>query len=457
MEGAAYVRFFNGISYYPNMPDEEPNDRYFPPAVKNKTISAFYGSDPPTGFFPATPAQMRPGPLVSFFIDPEMDDQGLPVAAKMTGDFIGIQQNFYPYQPDKVGDQERNIQVDWPGVLGLERAPVQGGVDLARWARVPAGKHRIVCVYRTLYNEDYQPIDYLVTRIPFFRLSQAQKSLPLKGTRMNTIVALDTVVELKSSESYTMKLVNNRMFDVQEIGSRFQSFDGGSVPPEKYHLLVRKENYAGQALQAGKLYLRVFNNTNSTSFLPDEFDVYHRIAWFTASSMTYDTLQGKWKPIRSGSQRPSSYTDFKKLGTVSGRFLSDAVNAPFYELERIPYDSLLAPNGIDLIYPKTILIDGTPVLPLNIAVNLIWSRHEISFYAKGSTPSMASTGLPAGVISPTLYLNLEPVLYEGGRYTTVPVLNTLDLNTAYTSWNSFVKATGNIPNVKACITQEIIR
>lgn len=234
LQDAAYVRFFNGITYYRynSADNDDAAARYLPPNVTSiNTVANFYNDGPISGNNPAPIQYRQPAPLVSFFVDPQLDDQGLPVSADVTADFIGTQKTYYTPQPDAVGDPVSTIQGDFPGVQGVERAPVVGGVDLSRWARIKSGKHRFLIIYRTLYNTDnlvYTNTGQLdpTARVTYYNLTQAQKAASIKGTYLKTTVAMDTTVNLDAHAVYTVKIVNKtnsiwfssvRVWDQQQV------------------------------------------------------------------------------------------------------------------------------------------------------------------------------------------------------------------------------------------------
>lgn len=465
LQDAAYIRFFNGITYYRynSADNDDPAARYLPPSVTSvATVSNFYNDGAITGYNPAPVQYREPAPLVSFFVDPQMDNQGLPLSANVTADFIGTQLTYYPPQPDAVGDPVQDIQNDFPGVQGVERAPVVGGVDLARWARVNSGKHRIVVIYRTLYNTDnlvYTNTGQLdpTARVTYYNLTQAQKAASIKGTYLKTTVALDTTVNLDSHDVYTMKIVNENKFNLVQYGPGLGS-PTGSTAPTNYHLLVRKENYDQQNLQRGKLYVRFFNNTNDPQLLPDQFDVYHRVAWFTKNDVKYNPLTGTW--VAKTTYTYTRFSQFEKVATVSGRFLNDAALAPYAVITAIPTDSLLYPDGT---YMGPTRLSGSEVPPTISG----YSRHEFYFYPVGQGPVLTGNpnndvpgpnALPIGN-SAVFGLQLQiPVFTGNNSYISKPVLNTVDLNTNYLTWNTFQPVSGKSgSNIKICLVQEQIQ
>ncbi|EHQ29492.1 hypothetical protein [Mucilaginibacter paludis] len=465
LQDAAYVRFFNGITYYRynSADNDDAAARYLPPNVTSiNTVANFYNDGPISGNNPAPIQYRQPAPLVSFFVDPQLDDQGLPVSADVTADFIGTQKTYYTPQPDAVGDPVSTIQGDFPGVQGVERAPVVGGVDLSRWARIKSGKHRFLIIYRTLYNTDnlvYTNTGQLdpTARVTYYNLTQAQKAASIKGTYLKTTVAMDTTVNLDAHAVYTVKIVNKNKFNLVQFGTGLGSATG-STAPSNYNLLVRKENFEQQNLSSGKLYVRFFNNTNDAQILPDQFDVYHRVAWFTKNDVVYNPLTGAW--VAKTNYTPKRFSQFEKVATVSGRFLNDAALAPYAAITAIPTDSLLYPDGTFM--GPTRLVSSEIPAPISG-----YSRHELYFYPVGQGPVLTGNPnndvpgtnvLPAGNAN-LLGLQLQMPIFNGNnKYYSKPVLNTIDLNTNYLTWNTFQSILGKSgSNIKISLIQEQIQ
>src|SRR5262249_49934691 len=110
-------------------------------------------------------------------------------------------------------------QTEYPGTYKVMAAPILNGFDLASWAQVPSGQHRIVIAARPRNNT------------PFFEL---QPKL-----RQNILV--DTVLQLDIREVYTMQVVQQ------------------SAITRKTALYTRKEDFWKQPFSDSLVYVNFYN------------------------------------------------------------------------------------------------------------------------------------------------------------------------------------------------------
>jgi hypothetical protein len=346
----AFIRFYNDINYY--------NGSYYRTTAP-LTGSAFYiGNDVNHTAIPALLDQQLPAPLVVFFVDPVFDAAGFPVKAAVTGDFIGTQNYYYTAQPDAVGDKEAYIQDDFPGVLNTVRGAWVNGVNMSRSACIDPGVHRIVAVYRLLLTGKdpvissdgyFDPNADVYLRIPYYKLTQAQKAEPLANTTLKSTVIVDTTIDFQTGQSYSLKLADPTPI---EIDKQSKVITKNNVP-RHYQVMVRTDQYLdkdGNTLNQDSLYVRFINLIPCTDVLPETFNVYHRILWNTGKNLVYDSAA--LPPATGGVQVywwkgkvVKSYSKLEKIATVTGSFPTTDEGLGFVKIPCIPIDSLLFPDG----------------------------------------------------------------------------------------------------------------
>jgi hypothetical protein len=464
LTNAAYVRFFNGITYYApiyNTPTSSEAMVYY--KATNFTgqvgLTDFYGFTSTMNNevnIPAKANEILPPPLVAIFIDPTLDADGLPVSGYLCGDFVGVQNRYYPPQPYNLGDPEKYIQYDYPGQSKVERAPLFNHVDLSGYVRVPSGKHRVMVVYRPLYTGTGDPAVILAgtlalqNRTTYTDLSQGDKMSVLNGTQVKDVVIIDQDIDFSAQKAYTLKLLDDSPFNLQQIGNVSGYLYSQQTIPHNYKLLSRVENFRdvnGNNLVKDSLYVRILNHTNDPLIMPNEFDVYHRIAWYTKNDVKWFASMGKWVDRDRQSSTPSStsyrrYSALIKIATVSGRYLQDDV--PYIGIPSIPMDSLLFPDGSYMIKPTITNDDltqsGIYQFASNFGNTTLYSKHQIFLVRKGTQVDL-SLGSPA--INPNLIAiidccPLQITEYLGnGSYQTKNVANTIEINTKYRTYTSF--------------------
>ncbi|SJZ62344.1 hypothetical protein SAMN04488128_101955 [Chitinophaga eiseniae] len=158
-----------------------------------------------------------PQPFLTFLMDPELDADGIPVAAKTTGDFLDKRAAWARPYPDAVNTTL--FQTEYPGSAKVLAGPVLNGYDLSSWAQIPSGKHRVMFVSRP------------ISQVPFFQLP--------KDLRRQVII--DTVVDFASREVYTMHVLEK---------------DWDTKTPDVY---VRKETFIHQPFSDSLVYVNFYN------------------------------------------------------------------------------------------------------------------------------------------------------------------------------------------------------
>lgn len=158
-------------------------------------------------------------PYMCMLINPEFDDEGMPIEAEIVGDFLGEREPYAPPYPSHIGVGLTEDNPEYPGKESVLAGPVLNGFDLSSWAQVPSGKMRFVFMYRPR-NER-----------PFFELDKRYKQDLL----------VDTVLNLKEGEVYTL----------HTLVKDFQSQEKG--------VLLREENFHKLALSDSLVYVNFYN------------------------------------------------------------------------------------------------------------------------------------------------------------------------------------------------------
>lgn len=194
VESPAYFRVFNNLNYEVNLGDKE-----------------------------------LLVPYLTMLIDPEFDQNGIPVTAAIVGDFLDKRVRYAaPYPTHSAGSTKRN-NPEYPGKENVLVGPILNGFDLSSWAQIPSGSHRIVFYFRP------------VNDIPFFELTDDLKQN----------IAIEGTYNLKEREIYTLHVVQ-KDFETKENG-----------------LLLRQENFQNLPFSDSLVYVN-FYNMSAKGFLESE-------------------------------------------------------------------------------------------------------------------------------------------------------------------------------------------
>ncbi|WP_316822467.1 hypothetical protein [Pedobacter gandavensis] len=158
-------------------------------------------------------------PFLTMLIDPEMDADGMPVKAAITGDFLDQREPYAPPYPSHVGSNLSYKNPEYPGKENVLVGPVLNGFDLSSWAQIPSGKHRVVFMFRPVNN------------VPFFNLD----------SKLKKNVLIDTTMVLDSKEIYTLHVLQKN-FDTKKNG-----------------IYLRKENFQKLSLSDSLVYVNFYN------------------------------------------------------------------------------------------------------------------------------------------------------------------------------------------------------
>lgn len=220
-------------------------------------------------------------PFVTFLMDPEMDANGLPVSAEVTGDFMDTRQLFSLSYPINAANSSFSsfiqigrggqsllgpINYEYPGNAHVLTAPAINGFDLSAWAQVPSGKHRIVFVFRPRNN------------VAFKDLSPA--------SRRNVLI--DTTIDLSAGEVYTLEaLVHN-------------------IEKKMYGLYVRREKFIHEAFDPEKLYVGFVNLSGDNPSL---------MSFPQKQSITYSSYTSNDITVQAGTPPVYHTTLHKRMDT----------------------------------------------------------------------------------------------------------------------------------------------
>ncbi|OYD46357.1 hypothetical protein CHU00_06615 [Sphingobacterium cellulitidis] len=194
VESPAYLRVFNNLNYEVNLGDKE-----------------------------------LLVPYLTMLIDPEFDQNGVPVSAAIVGDFLDKRVRYAaPYPTHSAGSTKRN-NPEYPGKENVLVGPILNGFDLSSWAQIPSGSHRVVFYFRP------------VNEIPFFQLTDDLKQH----------VAAEGTYDLKEREIYTLHVVQ-KDFETKENG-----------------LLLRQERFQHLPFSDSLVYVN-FYNMSAKGFLDSE-------------------------------------------------------------------------------------------------------------------------------------------------------------------------------------------
>ncbi|SMC89994.1 hypothetical protein [Pedobacter nyackensis] len=158
-------------------------------------------------------------PFLTMLIDPEMDQNGVPVSAKIKGDFLDKRDPYAPPYPSHIGSGTSINNPEYPGRENVLVGPVLNGFDLSSWAQIPSGKHRIVFMFRPKND------------IPFFNLDP----------KLKKNVLIDTTIVLDHKEVYTLHVLQ-KDYDTKRNG-----------------IYLRKENFHKLPLSDSSLYVNFYN------------------------------------------------------------------------------------------------------------------------------------------------------------------------------------------------------
>lgn len=159
-----------------------------------------------------------PTPYLTMLIDPQFDQNGIPIGAAIVGDFMDTRRPYAPPFPNYTGNVSKT-NYDYPGNADVLVAPIMNGYNLSGWAQVPAGEHRVMFVFRPK-NE-----------VPFAELEE----------RFRKQITVDTTFNLSPKEVYTMNVLQ------------------ADFTSKKNMAYLRQETFYKQGFDTEKIYFNVYN------------------------------------------------------------------------------------------------------------------------------------------------------------------------------------------------------
>lgn len=134
-------------------------------------------------------------PFLCMIINPILDATGMPIGGEVVENFLDKRDPYAPPYPSQIGNSTSVNNPEYPGKRNVLVGPVLNGFDLSSWAQVPAGKLRIMFLYRPR-NE-----------VPFFQLED----------KLKRDVLLDTTIDLAAKEVYTLHVLQ-KDFVTKKVG-----------------------------------------------------------------------------------------------------------------------------------------------------------------------------------------------------------------------------------------------
>lgn len=206
-----------------------------------------------------------PQPFLTMLIDPVFDEQGIPVSAAITGDFLDKRDGWARPYPDAANT---NIyQKEYPGTAKVVAAPVLNGYDLSSWAQIPSGSHRVMFISRPLNT------------VPFYELNNDLKKQ----------VIVDTTIDLTQGEVYTMNVIQ-KSYTAQNAG-----------------VYLRNETFVKRSFSDSLVYINFYNLSSEGFFanapkgdghelynkLRDTMQVFCSLSRFRQSGMPNTPINGQ--------------------------------------------------------------------------------------------------------------------------------------------------------------------
>jgi len=158
-------------------------------------------------------------PFLTMLIDPQVDQNGVPVSAGIKGDFLDQRDPYAPPYPSHIGSGTTVNNPEYPGRENVLVGPVLNGYDLSSWAQIPSGKHRIMFMFRPKNT------------VPFFDLD----------VKLKKNVLIDTTINLDTKEVYTLHILQ-KDFTTKRNG-----------------IYLRKENFQKLPLSDSSIYVNFYN------------------------------------------------------------------------------------------------------------------------------------------------------------------------------------------------------
>lgn len=326
----------------------------------------------------------EPVPFLTMLIDPVLDASGMPIGAGIKGDFLDKREPYAPPYPSHVGNSTSVNNPEYPGKENVLVGPVVNGFDLSSWAQIPAGKHRIMFLYRPKNS------------VPFFNLDE----------RLKRSVVVDTTLVLDPKEIYTLHVLQ-KDFQTKQKG-----------------VYVRKENFQKLPLSDDQVYVN-FYNLSSKGFW--QADPNQKERSFVRGSIQFG-IKDEMNVFLS------LYHKNNKLSPVlgyNGKFLAavsrnlDGATAPY---NSFPLFADPLANGIytDVWQRLDFLVPGMDLSTVPYGIGDIETDNNwvpISLYGNGKVPVDVTNEGNADLL-PNMIVNIHSGQYNPRSFATV---NTVEI------------------------------
>ncbi|EHQ25998.1 hypothetical protein [Mucilaginibacter paludis] len=335
----------------------------------------------------------EPVPFLAMLIDPQMDQNNIPVSAAITGDFLDQREPYAPPYPSHVGTSISYKNPEYPGKEDVLVGPILNGFDLSSWAQIPSGKHRIVFMFRPVNNT------------PFFNLE----------SKLKRSVLIDTTITLDAKEIYTLHVLQKDFVS------------------KKNGIYLRQENFQKLSLSDSLVYIN-FYNMSAKGFQQANSSLKTSYA---ASGALQDGIKDEmnifytlYKTSLSINDPLPAYTQ-KYMGNLTRNSESPAVN-PYYSF---PLFADGSSNGIvtgiwqhiDLMAPG-FNPSNNPYYPFEVHTDSNWAPINCILTGKTRVP-----GNDNAALLPNMIVNIPSGKYNLRSFATVNTIEIVNGNVYLTT------------------------
>lgn len=330
----------------------------------------------------------EPVPYLTMLIDPELDASGMPVSAKIKGDFLDQREPYAPPYPSHVGSGTTVNNPEYPGRENVLVGPVLNGFDLSSWAQIPSGKHRVLFMFRPKNT------------VPFFNLD----------AKLKKTVMIDTTLVLDSKEVYTLHVLQK------------------DYTSKRNGIYLRKENFHKLSLSDSLVYVNFYNMSAKGYWQADNNkkggNSYPR---GSLSNGIKDQMNIFYSLYKNAPSRLSPLTGYHGKYLTSLTRNSEILEvAPYYSF---PLFADKASNGIytDIWQRFDLLAPGMDVTNIPYVGNQLQTDNNwapINCLLNGKSP----IGNDNGATLPNMIVNIHSGIYNPRSFATV---NTIEIVNGY--------------------------
>ncbi len=342
--------------------------------------------------------------VLTFIMDPDATPDKIPLGGKIVADYLNTRYLYslsYSSLAANSGKSINSIPItvkgnqdsistaysrtesstrhfEYPGSAHVQTAPIINGLDLSAWAQVSSGTHRIVFISRP------------ITITPFS---------DLVATDRNRVI-VDTTVDLKAGEVYTLEAVNS------------------DQDSNKYSLYIRQEDFIHQKFSLDNNYVSFYNlsgqySRNTEQPIPTlPYQV--RYSNYSNSSIYLTTIEYPFEKNAQYLPQPildsSQVFNFQKRPNFYGYYLETVVSpeVPHFESGTIPGSQYT-------FFPVSSVIYNTFNFPPTIT-----TRAEVD-------PIRLNTYSPEDPLVQIEQVNVNQIFLNQGKYTLYPSINIFEV------------------------------